>query len=216
MSAVIAAEGLTRRFRRGREIVTAVDDVSFELLAGTMMALVGPSGSGKTTLINLLVGGDEPDEGRIVGLPERPAWGDLALVPQALGLLPELTIGENVDLPRRLGASDTQPAFAVMETLGVAELFDRAPNEVSLGEQQRAAVARALVTAPTLLVADEPTSHQDGANTQRVIDALVTAAARGSCVLVATHDQRVVDACDRRFRMHDGAVAAESVPDSSR
>ena len=216
MSAVIAAEGLTRRFRRGREIVTAVDDVSFELLAGTMMALVGPSGSGKTTLINLLVGGDEPDEGRIVGLPERPAWGDLALVPQALGLLPELTIGENVDLPRRLGASDTQPAFAVMETLGVAELFDRAPNEVSLGEQQRAAVARALVTAPTLLVADEPTSHQDGANTQRVIDALVTAAARGSCVLVATHDQRVVDACDRRFRMHDGAITAESVPDSSR
>ena len=216
MSAVIAAEGLTRRFRRGREIVTAVDDVSFELLAGTMMALVGPSGSGKTTLINLLVGGDEPDEGRIVGLPERPAWGDLALVPQALGLLPELTLGENVDLPRRLGASDTQPAFAVMETLGVAELFDRAPNEVSLGEQQRAAVARALVTAPTLLVADEPTSHQDGANTQRVIDALVTAAARGSCVLVATHDQRVVDACDRRFRMHDGAITAESVPDSSR
>jgi len=216
VSAVIAAEGLTRRFRRGREIVTAVDDVSFELLAGTMMALVGPSGSGKTTLINLLVGGDEPDEGRIVGLPERPAWGDLALVPQALGLLPELTIGENVDLPRRLGASDTQPAFAVMETLGVAELFDRAPNEVSLGEQQRAAVARALVTAPTLLVADEPTSHQDGANTQRVIDALVTAAARGSCVLVATHDQRVVDACDRRFRMHDGAITAESVPDSSR
>ena len=216
MSAVIAAEGLTRRFRRGREIVTAVDDVSFELLAGTMMALVGPSGSGKTTLINVLVGGDEPDEGRIVGLPERPAWGDLALVPQALGLLPELTIGENVDLPRRLGASDTQPAFAVMETLGVAELFDRAPNEVSLGEQQRAAVARALVTAPTLLVADEPTSHQDGANTQRVIDALVTAAARGSCVLVATHDQRVVDACDRRFRMHDGAITAESVPDSSR
>ena len=216
MSAVIAAEGLTRRFRRGREIVTAVDDVSFELLAGTMMALVGPSGSGKTTLINVLVGGDEPDEGRIVGLPERPAWGDLALVPQALGLLPELTLGENVDLPRRLGASDTQPAFAVMETLGVAELFDRAPNEVSLGEQQRAAVARALVTAPTLLVADEPTSHQDGANTQRVIDALVTAAARGSCVLVATHDQRVVDACDRRFRMHDGAITAESVPDSSR
>jgi len=216
VSAVIAAEGLTRRFRRGRELVTAVDDVSFELLAGTMMALVGPSGSGKTTLINLLVGGDEPDEGRIVGLPERPAWGDLALVPQALGLLPELTIGENVDLPRRLGASDTQPAFAVMETLGVAELFDRAPNEVSLGEQQRAAVARALVTAPTLLVADEPTSHQDGANTQRVIDALVTAAARGSCVLVATHDQRVVDACDRRFRMHDGAITAESVPDSSR
>ena len=103
-----------------------------------------------------------------------------------------------------------------METLGVAELFDRAPNEVSLGEQQRAAVARALVTAPTLLVADEPTSHQDGANTQRVIDALVTAAARGSCVLVATHDQRVVDACDRRFRMHDGAITAESVPDSSR
>ena len=216
MNAVIAAEGVTRRFRRGREIVTAVNDVSFELNAGTMTALVGPSGSGKTTLINLLVRGDEPDEGRIVGLPDRPDWAHLSLVPQALGLLPELTLGENVDLPRRLGASATRSAHDLMQPLGVADLHDRAPDEVSLGEQQRVAVARALATAPLLLVADEPTSHQDGANTQRVIDALTAAAARGTCVLVATHDQRVVEACDRRLLMHDGAITAETMPDSPR
>lgn len=213
MSAVVTAEGLTRRFRRGREIVTAVDDVSFELRAGVLTALVGPSGSGKTTLLNLLVRGDQPDEGRIIGVPDRPDWSDLALVPQSLGLLPELTLGENVGLPRRLGAIDTRDAGELMESLGVAALIDRAPNEVSLGEQQRAAVARALTTTPALLVADEPTSHQDGANTQRVIEALAQAAERGSCVLVATHDQRVLDACDQVFHLRDGAITTEPVPD---
>ena len=104
MTVVVGAVGLTKRFRRGREVVTAVDDVTFELTPGVLTALVGPSGSGKTTLLNLLVRGDDPDEGRIVGVPDRPDWSHLALVPQALGLLPELTVGENVDLPRRLGS----------------------------------------------------------------------------------------------------------------
>jgi putative ABC transport system ATP-binding protein len=207
VSVVVGAEGLTKRFRRGREVVTAVEHATFELASGVLTALVGPSGSGKTTLLNLLVRGDDPDEGRVVGVPDRPDWSQLALVPQALGLLPELTVGENVDLPRRLGAVDTRPARDVMDRLGVAELFDRAPGEVSLGEQQRTAVARALVTAPALVVADEPTSHQDDANARRVIAALVDSAGAGSCVLVATHDRRVLEVCGRVLRMRDGVVS---------
>jgi len=200
---------LTKRYRRGREVVTAVDEASFELCSGVLTALVGPSGSGKTTLLNLLVGGDEPDEGRVVGTTDDPDWNDLAVVPQALGLLPELTMGENVDLPRRLGAADTRPAADVMGLLGLGELADRAPVETSLGEQQRAAVARALVTTPALLVADEPTSHQDDANARRVVAAFVESAAAGSCVLLATHDHRVLEECGRVLRMRDGVVTEE-------
>ncbi len=198
--------GVTKRYHRGREIVTAVDAVSLELPSRTMTALVGPSGSGKTTLLNLIVGGEEPDEGTIEGVPTRPDWARLAIVPQTLGLLPELTMAENVGLPIRLGSPHTREVAEVMELLGIGSLGERPPEETSLGEQQRAAVARALITAPTLLIADEPTSHQDEANTNRLTDALAELAATGSCVFVATHDPRVLDRCDRVFQLHDGAL----------
>ena len=203
---VVRVENVTKRYRRGRETVTAVDAASFEVMAGEITGLVGPSGSGKTTLLDIVVGGDEPDEGRVTGLPDGPTWAELAVVPQALGLLPELTIGENVDLPRRLGTPAPLDTDAVMTDLGIAALVDRAPDEVSLGEQQRAAIARALVTSPRLLVADEPTSHQDEANVHRVVAALHETAQTGSAVFVATHDPRVIERCDRVLRMRDGVV----------
>ncbi|MFK7919095.1 MAG: ABC transporter ATP-binding protein [Ilumatobacter sp.] len=205
MSIVTRLDDVTKRFRRGSETVTAVDGVSLELSTGEMVALVGPSGSGKTTLINLIVGGDEPDSGT-VDTPDRSDWSQLAVVPQTLGLLPELTMGDNVDLPLRLGRPGDTDALTAMQRLGISALFDRPPDETSLGEQQRAAVARALVTSPMLLVADEPTSHQDEANTDRVTNALVAAAASGSCVFVATHDARMLDRCDRVLEMRDGIV----------
>ncbi len=206
MTVVVRLVDVTKRYHRGREIVTAVDQVSLELSLGSLVALVGPSGSGKTTLLNLIVGGDVPDEGLIDGPPAQADWSRLAIVPQAIGLLPELTMGENVGLPLRLGAAVATGARAAMESLGIGALADRPPEETSLGEQQRAAVARALVTGPALLVADEPTSHQDEANTDRVIDELAAAAAAGSCVFVATHDRRMLGRCDRVLRMTDGAV----------
>lgn len=206
MNVVARLVDVTKRYRRGTEIVTAVDHVSLELPSGSMIALVGPSGSGKTTLLNLVVGGDEPDEGVIEGPSARADWSQLAIVPQTLGLLPELTIHENVGLPLRLGASCVTDPVAAMDLLGIGALADRPPMETSLGEQQRAAVARALVTAPTLLVADEPTSHQDEANADAVVDALAGVAASGSCVFVATHDTRVLDRCEVVLRMTDGRV----------
>lgn len=206
---ILRLDGVTKRYRRGRETVTAVDAVSLELFAGTMVAVMGPSGSGKTTLLNLIVGGDEPDEGTITGLDSRHDWARMAIVPQTLGLLPELTMSENVGLPIRLGAPAARTVTDVMELLGLGPLTDRPPNETSLGEQQRAAIARALVTAPTMLVADEPTSHQDEANTRRVSDALADKVADGSCVLLATHDPRMLDRCDRVLSMRDGRLTAE-------
>lgn len=209
MSVVVRLVDVTKRYRRGREVVTAVHNVSLELPSGSMIALVGPSGSGKTTLLNLIVGGDVPDEGTIDGPADRPDWSRLAIVPQTLGLLPELTMAENVGLPHRLGATVATDVAVVMELLGIGTLADRPPEETSLGEQQRAAVARSLVTAPTLLVADEPTSHQDQANTGRVTDALAEVAAAGSCVFLATHDSRMLDRCDLVLQMTDGVVTIQ-------
>lgn len=206
---LLSVQNVTKRYRRGREIVTAVDAASFEVMAGEITGLVGPSGSGKTTLLNIVVGGDAPDDGRIDGLPDVPTWPQLAVVPQALGLLPELTIGENVDLPRRLGTPSPLDTGTVMTALGIAALVDRSPDEVSLGEQQRAAVARALLSASRLLVADEPTSHQDEVNVQRVVAALHEMAQNGSGVFVATHDPRVIERCDRVLQMRDGVVTAQ-------
>jgi putative ABC transport system ATP-binding protein len=207
MTVVVRLADVSKRYHRGREVVTAVDHVTLDLSSRSMIALVGPSGSGKTTLLNLIVGGDEPDHGLIEGPPGRADWSQLTIVPQTLGLLPELTMGENVGLPLRLGASCAADVGAVMEFLGIGALADRPPEETSLGEQQRAAVARALVTTPALLVADEPTSHQDEANTDRVTDALAGAASAGSCVFVATHDSRMLDRCDLVLRMTDGVVS---------
>lgn len=207
MTIVLRLTDVTKRYTRGREVVTAVDHVSFELSSGSLIALVGPSGSGKTTLLNVIVGGDEADEGVVEGPSGRADWSQLAIVPQSLGLLPELTMGENVGLPLRLGARGATDVAAVMELLAIGALADRPPVETSLGEQQRAAVARALVTVPALLVADEPTSHQDEGNTDRVTAALADAAAAGSCVFVATHDSRMLDHCDRVLRMTDGVVS---------
>ena len=206
MTIVVRLTDVTKRHRRGRETVTAVDHVSFELQAGSMIALVGPSGSGKTTLLNLIVGGDVPDEGVIDGPTDRADWSRLAIVPQTLGLLPELTMVENVEFPLRLGARVATDPGEAMELLGIGALANRPPQETSLGQQQRAAVARALVTAPALLVADEPTSHQDEANAERVTAALAEVAATGSCVFVATHDNRMLDRCDVVLQMSDGVV----------
>jgi putative ABC transport system ATP-binding protein len=167
---------------------------------------MGPSGSGKTTLLNMVVGAEEPDDGHIEGLPRRADWSYLAIVPQALGLLNELTILENVTLPLRLGASASTSAAELMDQLGIAHLTERSPHETSLGEQQRAAVARSLLPAPTIVVADEPTSHQDEANAHRVIDAFAACAAAGSSILLATHDIRVIDRCDVVLGVTDGQV----------
>ncbi len=200
----ISVEGLTRTYRRGREIVTAVDDVSLEIEGGRLTAVVGPSGSGKTTLLHLLIGGERPDHGTITGVPTTRDWSSIALVPQTLGLLGELSIAENVALPGRLGLDLPIPPDQLLEDLGLTHLAPRLPAETSLGEQQRTAVARALVSAPQLLVADEPTSHQDEANTTQVIQALERAAASGNVVLLATHDPRVIERCEHVVALRDG------------
>jgi len=206
VSAVRAA-GLVKRFRRGAESVTALDGVDLVVEAGEVVALVGPSGSGKSTLLAVLCGWETPDAGTLQVGSGAPGWAELALVPQALGLVPDLSLADNVQLPARLARhGSAEQAERLLADVGVAHLADRYPHQASLGEQQRAAVARALVLRPALLLADEPTAHQDRGHADVLLDALVGAARGGTAVLLATHDEVAWSRADRVVSMRDGRL----------
>ena len=188
--------------------VHALDDVSLTVESGELLALIGPSGSGKTTLLNLVAGWERADAGVIRWHAPHRGWGHLAVVPQAASLLPELSLLENVTLPLRVsaGAADPDAPRRHLDALGLAELADRLPDELSHGEQQRGALARALVLRPDLLVADEPTAHLDGETTRMVLRVLRDAARGGTACLLATHDPEVLDAVDRAVPLRDGRL----------
>jgi ABC-type lipoprotein export system ATPase subunit len=202
---VIHLDGVSRRFRRGAESVLAVDDVSLDVIPGELIVISGPSGSGKTTLLNLLIGWEQPDAGARTARGPTDRWADLAVVPQQLGLIDHCTVGENVRLPGRVNRLEFDPDHA-MERLGIEHLADRFPQETSLGEQQRTAVARAVVTRPRVLVVDEPTSHQDERNAARIVELLAEIAAAGSAIVAATHDERVTAVADHHLLMRDGRL----------
>jgi ABC-type lipoprotein export system ATPase subunit len=210
---------VSKRFVRGSETIHAVVGVSLTPDPAMVTVVGGPSGSGKTTLLNLLIGWESPDEGVVEGLPTRPDWTQIAIVPQRLGLMEHLTVAENVGLPlrarRRHGRGDADRVAALLAAAGIDGVAHRFPAETSLGEQQRAACARALITRPRLVVADEPTSHQDEGNGRRIIDLLLAEAARGAAVVVATHDERVAVHAGRRFEMLDGRLLPMDAADRS-
>lgn len=213
MSDALRAEEVRKSYRRGREQVHALRGVSIEVHPGEVVALLGRSGSGKTTLLNCLLGWETPDQGSVAvpgaETPASAAWRTIAVVPQRFGLLEELSLADNVALPARLAGLDDPrgAALEVLETLRLGHLADRPPEEVSLGEQQRTALARALVVRPAFLVADEPTGRLDEDLSTYVLATLRDVyAASGTGVLVASHDPVVVAAADRVVRLSDGLV----------
>lgn len=209
---ILEARGLRRSFRRGPEVVHAVEGADFALEPGEVVALVGPSGSGKSTLLSLLAGWDRPEGGEILwsGEPARPArrsWRELAMVPQALGLTEELTVLENIELPVRFGSTKASVRVeSLLDEFGLTELAGRLPAEISIGEQQRVAVARALLLSPTVLLADEPTGHQDAEMAERVMSRLRSTSSRGTACLVATHSPEAVAFADRVLGIRNGRV----------
>jgi ABC-type lipoprotein export system ATPase subunit len=195
---VLEARSLSKSY----DGVQALDGVSLELRAGELAVVVGRSGSGKSTLLMLLDGWAAPDEGTVVG-PCSRAWSELAYVPQRFGLVPELTVSENVELPAR-GRGDS--GAELLARLALDELRDRYPAEISIGQQQRVAVARAVRLGPRLLLVDEPTSHQDRASAERVWSVLGAAAAAGTACLVATHEPDARLRADASWEIEDGRV----------
>ena len=219
---MLEARGVAKRFDPGPELLDAVD---LEVPRGEWVAIVGESGSGKSTLLNLLAGLDRPDRGE-VRLDAKPLPYDdddaLALwrrrhvgfVFQAFHLLPYLTVGENVALPLALLEVPARErrfrAEAGLAAVGLAGFADRRPGTLSGGEMQRAAIARALVHAPVLVLADEPTGNLDEANAGAVLACLREAVrSANACALMVTHSARAAGAADRVLRLSGGRLHAE-------
>ncbi|GAA4263329.1 ABC transporter ATP-binding protein [Dactylosporangium darangshiense] len=211
-----------RRFGRGPVAVHALDGVSFDVDAGTMVALVGRSGSGKTTLLNVIGGLDRPDEGTVhidgvdvTALDEDGLSGlrreKVSYVFQTFGLIPVLSAAENVAAPLRLArmpAADRERRVALLlELVGLAEHAQQRPGELSGGQQQRVAIARALAASPRLLIADEPTGQLD-AETGLSVMALLRGVveSEGVTALVSTHDAVMMALADRVISIHDGRL----------
>jgi len=204
---VIRVDNVTHR----QGTVTILRDVSLSLGGAALVVLAGRSGSGKSTLCHLVAGVMRPSSGSVL-VADGPAhrvrdWAVVSLLPQRLALAPELSVAENALLPARLRGRAVDPLL--LESLGLDAIADRPVHETSLGEQQRTALARALVLGPSVAVLDEPTGHQDDEHVGLLLDALVAAARAGTLVLVATHDQRVIDVADETVRLRSGRIAAD-------
>ena len=204
--------GVSHGYGAGSGRVEVLHDVSLAVAPGELVAIAGPSGSGKTTVCHLAAGFESPERGSatVGGRPVAGVadWAVVSVVPQQHGLLVGLSVEDNVCLPAyRAGVDPTAAFTALTEALDLSGFTRRGVAETSLGEQQRTAVARALVLSPLLAVLDEPTGHQDDDHVEQVVAALAQAARAGTAVLVATHDQRVWEVADRVIRIDEGRIA---------
>ncbi len=214
LTSPIVADAVRRWFMSGDERITPVDGVDLAVAAGEVVVLTGPSGSGKTTLLQMLAGFQRPDDGAVHwhGTSDAtPAWDVVAVVPQTLGLLAELTAAENIALPLLARGDDPSAAQLAVDValrdLRVDHLAHRLVGEASLGQQQRVAVARAVVGGSRVIIADEPTSHQDAEHADVVLAALRAAADRGAACVLAGHDPRLAAVADRVLHLEAGRLA---------
>ncbi len=206
MSLVVALKGITKSFQRGDTSIVVLDGLEAMIEPGEVVIIRGRSGSGKTTLLNILAGWQSPDAGEVSwGVDQPESWDRVAVVPQSLGLLPELTLGENIGLPGRL-ADSVSDIDGVAGKLEIPHLLDRPVGGASLGEQQRAAIGRALIRRPSLLLADEPSSHQDMDRLHLVWRLIDEVAAEGTGVLAATLDPDAFPYADRILDLHEGRL----------
>lgn len=219
---MIHLRNVTRTYSSGSGIVRALDAVSLDIAAGEFVTISGPSGCGKSTLLNLLGGLDRPTSGEILvdGLPLHQAdekaltsyrRHTLGIVFQFFNLLPAMTVRENVELPLLLRGDPHRKAGArVAEMLDVVGLSRRAhhfPHQLSGGEMQRTAIARALAGGPRLLLADEPTGNLDSANARNVCETLSKIASQKIAVLIiVTHSEPVAAMAPVRIQMLDGKI----------
>jgi putative ABC transport system ATP-binding protein len=228
----VVARGLSKHYGEGNTYVRALEDASFELHSGEVVALLGPSGSGKSTLLTILGLINTPSEGDLeldgetviaggetVGNANLIRRRKLGFVFQRSNLIPFLTAEENVRLvleldgvPRKQAAERTRE---ILDTLGVLDRATHYPVKLSGGQQQRVAIARALIHRPSLLLADEPTASLDRQRGRQVMQLFGQAAQeRGAAVLVVTHDHRSLDLVQRTFEIEDGRLSTDSVPSS--
>jgi ABC-type lipoprotein export system ATPase subunit len=218
---VLSAHGISKTVGSGRAARRVLDGIGLEVGAGEVVAVLGPSGSGKSTLLHLLGALDRPDAGRIVLAGQeltaqspralaRTRLRHVGFVFQSFQLIEELSGAENVLLPARLPGAPRggeRRARALIDELGVAEIADRRPHELSGGEQQRFAIARALVNDPELVLADEPTGNLDQDNGRAVLGLLRRLP--GRAVVIVTHEPEAASIADRVLHLQGGRLLAQ-------
>ncbi len=221
---MIRVENLTMQLRGGGHVVSILKGLNFEVPRKQMVSIVGPSGSGKSTLLGLLAGLDKPTAGSIrLNGQEITTWTESQLAHfrrqnigylfQAFHLIPTLTALENVMLPMELSGDPSASSRArdLLQAVGLQDRQDHYPTQLSGGEQQRVAVARAFACRPPILLADEPTGNLDSATGQLVIDLLLRLHRdQGSTLILVTHDPSLAEQTERIISLHDGTIVSDT------
>jgi putative ABC transport system ATP-binding protein len=225
--AIVTVEKLTKYFKSGGTTVPAVDDVSFGLPRGRMIAIKGASGSGKSTLLNLIGALDKPTSGSIIvdgvdisrmhgGGEVKYRLSKVGFVFQSYYLIPNMTALENVMLPMELNGTKRNvrevKARELLKRVGIDDSRQaRRPTRLSGGEQQRVAIARALANDPSIILGDEPTGNLDSKTGKRIVEILYSLTKDGKTVIVATHSTDIATRADMVLEMTDGKVTVDSV-----
>ncbi|MBQ3947024.1 MAG: ABC transporter ATP-binding protein [Ruminococcus sp.] len=222
---ILKVENLTKIYGKGENQVNALDNVSFSVEKGEFVAIIGPSGSGKSTLLHILGGVDKPTSGKVwMDGNDVYAQNDeqlaifrrrqVGLIYQFYNLIPVLNVTENITLPVLMDGRQVNEA-RLNELLDILKLKGREshlPNELSGGQQQRVSIGRALMNAPAVVLADEPTGNLDSKNSQEIVDLLkVSNQKYNQTLIVITHDENVALQADRIIAIEDGKIKRDEV-----
>jgi putative ABC transport system ATP-binding protein len=222
---VVYVHSLCKAYQLGETEVEVLKDVNLKVARGNFIAICGPSGSGKTTLLNIISGIDRPTSGEVIVLGQDLVVQDedflaefrcdnVGFVFQSYNLVSTLTVAENVAFPmewsRKPEAEIENRVTELLETVGLQHRANHFPAQLSGGEQQRVAFARALANDPQLVLADEPTGNLDTKNGQKITQMLRILKANGKTVIVATHDPEIMQLADRTLCLEDGRLASRN------
>lgn len=222
---ILRVENLTKIYGKGENEVRALDDVSFSVNKGEFIAVIGPSGSGKSTLLHILGGVDRPTSGRVL-MDGKDVYAQneeqlaifrrrqVGLIYQFYNLIPVLNVTENITLPVLMDGQrvNRDRLSELITTLGLTGRENHLPNQLSGGQQQRVSIGRALMNAPAVVLADEPTGNLDSKNSKEIIDLLkISNEKYGQTLIVITHDESIALQADRIISIDDGKITRDEV-----
>ena len=222
---ILRVENLTKIYGKGENEVRALDDVSFSVNKGEFIAVIGPSGSGKSTLLHILGGVDRPTSGRVL-MDGKDVYAQneeqlaifrrrqVGLIYQFYNLIPVLNVTENITLPVLMDGQrvNRDRLSELITTLGLTGRENHLPNQLSGGQQQRVSIGRALMNAPAVVLADEPTGNLDSKNSKEIVDLLkISNEKYGQTLIVITHDESSALQADRIISIDDGKITRDEV-----
>ena len=222
---ILRVENLTKVYGKGENEVRALDGVSFSVEKGEFVAVIGPSGSGKSTLLHILGGVDRPTSGRVL-MDGKDVYAQneeqlaifrrrqVGLIYQFYNLIPVLNVTENITLPVLMDGQkvNRDRLKELITTLGLTGRENHLPNQLSGGQQQRVSIGRALMNAPAVVLADEPTGNLDSKNTKEIVDLLkISNEKYGQTLIVITHDESIALQADRIISIDDGKITRDEV-----